>query len=96
MARFEETGSLHDLEHEILKQCIYKIHRITIADREDRFKSLNLFELAVHSEYMRRNMGAHDPIVYEGAIKEYLLPELIFRITEHLDVRALVAGLLES
>jgi hypothetical protein len=96
MPRFEDTGSLGDLEYEKLQTCLNKIPNLALRFRSERFKSLNLFELAVHAEYMRRNLTPKDEIIYEGAVREHLLPELIFRITEHLDVRELVRGLLES
>lgn len=42
---------------------------------------LNDDQLIRFIEYIRRNCGRHDPIVYEGALIDTWLPELLRRIT---------------
>jgi len=86
-SRFIETENLEDLDYEALQKLVQKCprhpHPRETRTERDYYAKLNLFELIVTTEYMRHNMlapASRDTIVYEGAVREYVIPALIKRL----------------
>lgn len=88
--RFTQTGLIEDLDTEDLKRLINAIAprpprgTMTVRQRHEAerlwYFEMGTVQLCVWAEYMRRNMGRYDTIVYEGAMIEWCLPELIRRL----------------
>lgn len=88
--RFDETGKLEDLTFTELQLLISKMEDrrprgvMVTRERYDAevafFENLGDLKLALMAEYMRINMGRHDTVVYEGAMKEFCIPVLIQRV----------------
>jgi len=95
MAKFEETGKLEDIDYQTLQKLVNLIPQEEY-HREDRrrFSQMDNLHLAIQAEYMRRNLAVKDTIVYEGAVRETLLPVLIERLLQKWDTIRLVQRML--
>lgn len=88
--RFDETGLLEDLTFTELQLLVSKMdveRPRGVMVTQERYKaelafyaSLSDLKLVIMAEYMRINMGRHDTIIYEGAMKEFCLPALLDRM----------------